>query len=171
MNGYTLYRAIMRVSAIGCIFFYLVSCCTIFTTLKTTTEPVQEFEYKAFYPQLSEIEDISLIEGNANIIIPPSSQDIYVYTTGLREIDTQVRFSMKSSELSEFISSTLCTEPLEEFLPTPPTQEGRSFPWWIPDQALSSEKCYGENDYDHQLVIIDKSDAEIFIVYVSTSTY
>ena len=114
--------------------------------------------------------EISAIEGNAEIKLPPSAHEIHAYTTGMRDIFIMVRFSMNASELPEFMDSTLCNQPLTNSPGLQETVEDR-FDWWIPDQAEYAESCSGEKEHSHQQIIIDMSDKSVYIVYVSTSTY
>lgn len=131
--------------------------------------PVETFADQSYQPFPTDMPEISAIEGNADIVFPPSAHEIYAYTTGFREIFIAVRFSMQSSELPVFMETTLCNQPLKnvtslETLSTDPK-------WWTPNQGKEVQDCYGENEHSHQHVIIDMSDKDIYIVYVSNSTY
>jgi hypothetical protein len=113
--------------------------------------------------------ELSAIEGNAEIKLPPSAHEIHAYTTGMRDIFIMVRFSMNASQLPEFMDSTLCKEPLVNLPELQETIEDR-FDWWNPDQAEYAEACSGKKEHSHQQIIIDMSDKDVYIVYVSTST-
>ncbi len=112
--------------------------------------------------------EISSIEGNAEIKFPSSAHEIHAYTTGLQDIFIMVCFSMDASELTDFMKTTLCDQPLDNSLPQ--TVES-NFNWWVPDQARHAEQCSGEKDHSRQQVIIDMSDEDVYIIYVCTSTY
>jgi hypothetical protein len=87
--------------------------CSSCIVAQTTEEiPVESFESLSYQPVPTNIPEISAIEGNAEIKLPPSAHEIHAYTTGMRDIFIMVRFSMNASELPEFMDSTLCTQPL-----------------------------------------------------------
>ena len=133
------------------------------------TEIAVELEATSYQPVPTNMPEILAMEGNAEIKLPPSAHEIYTYTTGMRDIFIMVRFSMNASELPEFMDSTLCDQPLAKSPGGQETVEDR-FDWWIPDQAEYSETCSGEKEISHQQIIIDMSDKDVYIVYVSTST-
>ena len=143
---------------------FLFSSCA---SAEPTEIPVESFEAVSYQPVPTDMSEITAIEGNAEIKLPPSAREIHAYTTGMRDIFIMVRFSMNASELSEFMESTLCERPLVKSLPQ--TAEKR-FDWWIPDQAKYAEQCSGEKEHSHQQITVDMSDEEVYIVYVSTST-
>jgi hypothetical protein len=153
------------ISIITAALTFLFSSCV---TNKPTEIPVESFESLSYQPVPTDIPAIEAIEGNAEIKLPPSAHEIHAYTTGMRDIDIMVRFTMSASELTQFMSSTLCVDPLVKSVPQ--TAEKR-FDWWAPDQAKYAEQCSGEKEHSHQQVIVDMSDKEVYIVYVSTSTY
>ena len=129
-----------------------------------------EFEGSSYQPVPTNMPEISAIEGNAEIKFPPSAHEIHAYTTGMRDIFIMVRFSMNASELPEFMDSTLCDQSLAKSTGLQKAVENR-FDWWVPDQATYSEECFGEKENSHQQIIIDMTDKDVYIVYVSTSTY
>jgi len=146
---------------------FLFSSCAV---AEPTDIPVESFEALSYQPVPTNMPEISAIEGNAEIKLPPSAHEIHAYTTGLRDIFIMVRFSMNASELPDFMNSTLCEQPLAKST-TAFESSGNKFDWWAPDQAQYSEECSGEKGNSHQQVIVDMSNSEVFIVYVSTSTY
>ncbi len=145
----------------------MVSC----GTEHTDYIPVESFEAHSYQPVLTDIPEISAIEGNADIKFPPSAHEIYAYTTGLRDIFIMVRFSMQSSELSEFMGNTLCNQSLSKSAPSSQEQLQNDPDWWTPNKAQHLEECSGEEGHSHQYVLIDMTNEEIYIVYVSTSTH
>jgi hypothetical protein len=65
----------------------------------------------------------------------------------------------------------LCQEPLKQMNPDPqPTSEG-DFDWWVPDQAEHLEGCTRSSDHSHQTIMIDMTDPDVYVVFVSTGTY
>ena len=155
----------MYAMAIGLLFL-----CTSCAVAKPTEIPIETFELQSYQPVPTNMPEISAIEGNAEIKLPTSAHEIYAYTTGMRDIFIMVRFSMDPNELPEFMSSTLCDQPLIKSKTLQKASEN-NFAWWTPDQAKYSEECFGEKGFSHQQIIVDMSDEKSFIVYVSTSTY
>ena len=145
---------------------FLFSSCAV----AEPTEIARELEAVSYQPVPTNMPEIQAIEGNAEIKLPPSAHEIHAYTTGLRDIFTMVRFSMDAGELAEFMKSTLCDQPLAQSSIVRESSDNR-FDWWVPDQAHYSEQCNSEKGNSHQQVIVDMSNPEVFIVYVSTSTY
>jgi len=148
----------------------LIVLCSSCVAAKPTEEiPVESFESLLYQPVPTNMPEISAIEGNVEIKLPPSAHEIHAYTTGMRDIFIMVRFSMKASELPGFMNSTLCDQPLVQSTPRP-AAAGNNFDWWIPEQAQYAEECSGTKEHSHQQIIIDMSDKDEYIVYVSTST-
>jgi hypothetical protein len=148
-------------------FVLLCSSCAV---AEPTEIPVESFESLSYQPVPTNMPELSAIEGNAEITLPSSAHEIHAYTTGMRDIFIRVRFSMNASELSEFMDSTLCDQPLAKSTALQETT-GNRFDWWVPNQAKYAEECSGEKEHSHQQIIIDMSDEAVYIVYVSTSTY
>jgi len=148
----------------------ILLCSSCIVAKPTEEIPVESFESLSYQPVPTNMPEISGIEGNAEIKLPPSAHEIHAYTTGMRDIFIMVRFSINASELPEFMDSTLCNQPLANSPGLQETVEDR-FDWWIPDQAEYAESCSGEKEHSHQQIIIDMSDKSVYIVYVSTSTY
>lgn len=147
----------------------LMLLCSACVTAESSEIPA-EFESISYQPVPTDMAEISAIEGNGNIELPASAHEIHAYTTGLRDIFIMVRFSMNASELVEFMSSTLCDYPLASSAVPKETVESQ-FDWWVPEQASYSEGCFGAKGHSHQQITIDMSDKDVYIVYVSTSTY
>jgi len=131
-------------------------------------EPITAMSY---YPSRPDSNVVSLIEANAEITLPPSAHDIYVYTTGFQDIFTKVRFSMSADEIDEFIASTLCREPLKEIQPGERSAADGASGWWTPNRAKYLKGCTGSRAHSHQAVMVDMSDPNVYVVFVSTSTY
>jgi hypothetical protein len=131
----------------------------------------EPFTAREYYPSRPEGYEVSRIEGNADIILPPSAHDVYVYTAGFREIDTRMRFSMSAKELDEFMKSTLCQEPLRWMKTRPQSNSDGTSDWWTPNQAKHLEGCNGSKGHSHQTIMIERTDVDVYFVFVSTSTY
>jgi hypothetical protein len=133
--------------------------------------PVESFDAHSYQPIPTDMPELSAIEGNADIKFPPSAHEIYAYTTGMRDIFIMVRFSMQPSELSEFIDNTICNQPLSKSVPSSHEQVENDPDWWTPNKAQHLEECSGKEEHSRQHVLIDMTNEEVYIVYVSTSTY
>ena len=48
---------------------------------------------------------------------------------------------------------------------------GGSLEWWIPGQGVRLERCAGSNQHTHQTVVVDMIDPDVYVVFVSASTY
>jgi hypothetical protein len=160
-----LHRFFIGMVTVGLVF--LGSSCA---ATEPTEISVESFESLSYQPVPTNIPELLAIEGNAEIKFPPSAHEIHAYTTGMRDIFIMVRFSLNASELSEFMKSTLCDQPLAQST-TLQELTGNNFDWWVPDQAQYAKECNGEKEHSHQQIIVDMSDKEVYIVYVSTSTY
>lgn len=150
---------------------FVIGYITLYFYANSESDGFQEFEADSYMAFPTDIYEITAIEGNANITIPPSAHDIYSYTSGFRDIFTMVRFSMNPNDLPPFLQSTLCSQSLSPI--NPPIQlESAAYPsWWLLHKADLLKKCSGENDHSHQTIQIDMTDPANYIVYVSTSTY
>jgi hypothetical protein len=148
----------------------ILICFIVGCNMLPTPEPLVElFEAHVYQPGPMDLSELSAVEGNAAIKFPPSAHEIHAYMTGIRDIFALVRFSMQATDLPVFLASTLCHESPEPVIPT--TRTNSEFDWWIPDQAQYAEGCTGSNGPTRQEVIFDMTEEEIFIVFVSTSTY
>jgi len=148
----------------------ILLCASCVVAKPTEEIPVESFESLSYQPVPTNMPEISAIEGNAGIKLPRSAHEIHAYTTGMRDIFIMVRFSMNASELPEFMDITLCNQPLANTRGVQETEEDR-FDWWVPDQAEYAEVCSGEKEHSRQQIIIDMSNKDVYIVYVSTGTY
>ena len=158
-------RLSVYVLTISLLLVISVSC----SAIESSTEiPIEGVSY-TYQPIPTNMPELLAVEGNAEIKFPPSAHEIYAYTTGIRDIDISVRFSMTASELSEFMKNTICSETLVKTEAIQGLSENNS-DWWTPEKAEYSEECYGEKGFSHQHIIIDMSDQEVYIVYIKTST-
>jgi hypothetical protein len=130
--------------------------------------PLSEFEAEEYSPDLGDKAMISGIEGNAEFKFPSSSRDIYAYTTGFQDIFIQTRFTIDAEELQEFISSTRCEEPLQRV-----SLGGSSskINWWKLSEAKTVMGCSGSTEHFGQMVYIDMTNPETYIVYVEGGTH
>ena len=128
------------------------------------------YSLQDFEPFVSDTVDPTVIEANGAFELPPSAHDIFARTEGFQDITTKVRFSMTASDLERFLSSTHCSGPL--VVTDPALQfEDQRVSWWRPMDALHLEQCTGEVGHDHQRVLVDMSDEDVYIVYVSNAVY
>jgi hypothetical protein len=149
----------------------IVSCLAVIAWIARQMMNYEPFTARNHYPTRPDSNKISSIEGNAEIVIPSSAHDIYVYTTGFQDILTKVRFSMDADELDEFMVRTLCEEPLGEIQPKKQSAADGTSKWWTPNQAEHLRGCTGNNDHAHQTVMVDMTNTSVYVVFVSTSTY
>lgn len=131
--------------------------------------PLSEFEYEEYAPDLSNGTMISRIEANAEFKFPPTARDIYSYTTGLRDISVQTRFTISVDELPVLISSTRCKEPLQS-LETPVGGSMSVFNWWKLAEAKVVMGCSGATENFGQMVYIDMTYPEKYTVYIEGGT-
>jgi hypothetical protein len=131
-------------------------------------EPFTAIDY---YPTHPGNAALSYIEGNADIVLPSSARDIYVYTTGFREIDTFARFSMSANELDEFMESTSCQQSLKRVNYELGEMRGQISEWWTPNQAERLDGCNGSKGHIHQTIMVDRTRQDVYVVFVMASTY
>lgn len=112
--------------------------------------------------------ELDYVEMNADILVPPSAHEIYVYNSGFNEIIIYVRFSMNASDLQDFLASTHCQDELE--IIEPDVRSG-GLEWWRPDQAEILKVCFGREGPNRQTIQIDMSNPDLYIVYISNSVY
>lgn len=121
-------------------------------------------------PFSSDSADPDFLEANTEIRFPPSAREIRAHTEGFREISTLVRFTMSPADLPQFLDSTLCSVP--PALADPSLQpRGVGAPsWWRPMDAERLQECLGERVDFYQHVLVDVSNPNTYIVYVSAGT-
>jgi len=126
---------------------------------------------KDFDPFSSDYLEPAVIEGNARIQLPPSARDIHAHTDGFREIFTQARFTMDAADLPGFLEDALCSEPPASIDPAVLRSPARKPSWWKPMDAQYLLECTGQDEHFYQHILIDISDSETVIVYVSASIH
>ena len=119
----------------------------------------------------TDVYEINALEGNVEIELPDSAREIYTYTTGFQDIFIMIRFEIYAYELSDFLDSTLCVQPLNSTSPGLQVLLASNPSWWEPHKSKHLEECYGKDTHSHQHVLVDMTDSEIYIVYVSNSVY
>ena len=122
------------------------------------------------FPIKSNTSVISAIEGNAEFKFPPSSREIFAYTTGFRDIYIQTKFIIDKADLEEFVDSTRCEGPLSA-LTTPVEKMSSENDWWMLSNAKVIQGCTGSTENFGQEVYVDMTDSEIYIVYVRGGTH
>jgi hypothetical protein len=148
-----------------------LGCCVAAIWIAWELRDYEPFTARDYYPSLPESDEVSHIESNADITLPQSAHDIYAYTTGFQDIFIKVRFSMSANELDDFMKGTLCQEPLRKTEPGRPSASDGTSRWWTPDQVEQLQGCTGSKDHSHQEIMIDMTDPNVYVVFVSTSTY
>lgn len=151
------------------IVFVLVQAQRAFFNIDTEL-PMSELESEIYEEDLINTSVISSIEGNAEFKFPPSSRDIYAYTTGLRDIYIQVRFTIDKEDLEEFIDNTRCNAPLEAFL-FPDVETNVRFSWWEVSKSNHLQSCTGSSEHFSQEVLVDMTNQEFYVIYVSGGTH
>lgn len=121
-----------------------------------------------FEPFVSDDVAPSTIESNAEIKLPPSVHNLYAHQEGFQEIFILARFSMAATHLPMFLQTTLCTEPLTPVDPQQQTQV-LDLGWWQPMDAQHLQECDGRGENFSQRIMIDTTDPQRYIVYVSTA--
>jgi hypothetical protein len=132
---------------------------------------IMELTASEFYASRPSDDESSHIEANADVALPLSAHDVYFYTTGFREIFTKLRFSMSAAELDDFSNSTQCQEPPRWMEPGPESGSDGTSEWWTPQQASYLKGCTGNKEHSHQTIMVDVTDARVYVVFVATSTY
>ncbi len=149
----------------------LLICSSLLIWIIWSLRDYDPFSAYSYQSVPTDIYEINALEGNAEIKLPDSAREIYTYTTGFRDIFVMTRFEMHAYELPEFLDSTLCVQPLKSTSPGLQDQLDSNPSWWKPHQSKHLEECYGEDTHSHQHVLVDMTDSEIYIVYVSNSVY
>ena len=151
---------------LGCFFAY-----TQVLKAQDEEEIVQEFSSCSYQAVPTDMPEILAIEGNAGIIFPDSTREVYAYTTGLRDIFVMARFEIDADELDVFVGSTLCSQALSIASEGAYQKLEGNPSWWEPYKSTHLEECYGEAERSRQHILVDMTDTETYIVYVTTSTY
>ncbi len=131
---------------------------------------------ETFQPVPTDIYELSVIEGNASIKIPNDATEIYSITTGFRDIDINVRFTIEADKLPKFMENTLCVEPLKEVNPSEYGKWDLSPSWWEPHLAKHLEECkiekeFSSNQHTFQRILVDMTNQSLYIVYVQVMNY
>ena len=148
--------------------FWLLSLVLIIKS--ADNDPLSETaEY--YQPAPTPGSDFDVIEADAEIKVPPSAREIHAMISGFRELDTWVRFELPANELALFLDGTLCESPLasvksENYAP----DELFDPDWWQPHTATELTSCTGWENEVRQHILVDRSDHQVFTIYVFTWT-
>jgi len=137
---------------------------------RSANEPLSEFTAYIYQPAPTPGGDLDAIESNAEIAIPTSASEIYAVISGFRDMITQMRFDLPSRDLPAFLENTYC---VDEVVPTNSssyTPGGNDPEWWQPHQATDLVRCVGGHDSLHQQILVDRSDSQMYTVYVISIT-
>ena len=148
--------------------FWLLS---FFSSLPQAEDEVFSETAEYYQPAPTPGSDLDTIEANAEIKIPSSAKEIHAMISGFRELETWVRFELPANEIELFLIGTLCTSPVVSVKPTRYTRDELFDPeWWQPHQAEDLAECHGGHQYLRQQILVDRSNNEIFTVYVFSFT-
>ncbi len=125
---------------------------------------------KDYTPFSADTTDRAIIEGNAEIKLPPSTSHLYGHTEGLNHIFTRASFAMDASDLVSFLRGTHCSESLSRVDPKKYEAASSSAPWWNPAHAQDLYACWGGTEDFHQTILVDMTDPQTYMVYVIAST-
>jgi len=114
--------------------------------------------------------DLDAIEANAAISIPANATEIYALISGFRELDTWVRFDLPPNDLTSFLEETLCTEDLVSINPAEYRPYELDPDWWEPHTSTDLIACYGQDRYDRQTILVDRTNPDVLTIYVLNLT-
>jgi hypothetical protein len=129
-------------------------------------EPLVEFTAHIYQPAPTPGSDLELIEADARVTIPSSAREIYATVSGFRELDIWMRFDLPASDLDSFLRDAYCTTPLLPVQPQNHAPGDLEPDWWQPHQASNLEKCTGTDSLLYQRILVDRTNAPVFRVYV-----
>jgi len=120
-----------------------------------------------------EVQDRVALEGNTETVIPDSANGIRGVIRGFQGITTHLRFDIPAAALDDFIQSTGCSEALTstaDVRALHAQMQGPRREWWAPEKAQSYASCNGDKEHLAQLVFVDMTDPQRYVVYVIVST-
>ena len=175
MSSSTKRSTILKIAA-GFVVVAIIGCVALTFWSSSLFKDIDPFTAYDYQPVPTNTYQIAAIEGNAEIKIPPSAREIYSYTTGFREISIMARFTIKADELSAFMENTLCKEPLHQISPSAQRNHSNDQTWWEPNLASHLEGCSSVKELSPtahvgQEILIDMTNPNNYIIYVSTSTH
>jgi hypothetical protein len=138
----------------------------LFLSIKSTVDDPL-FESAVIYqPAPTPGSDLDAIEADAGITIPPSAREIHAVISGFRELDTWVRFDLPAGELASFMEATYCESPLVSTVPELHAPGDLAPDWWQPDKAADLMECMGGHSFLRQRILVDRTDPQVFTVFV-----
>jgi hypothetical protein len=152
MVGSTLFRAVITLFAMTAI-----SGCSF-----GSTQPIGTASPELF----TDTQNRGVLEGNTETIIPQSATGIIGTVVGLQDTTTYLRFEIPASDIEVFMKSTACTTPLSN---ADIREQLRGFPdrdWWSPEKAETYGSCTAVKEHLAQLVFVDMTKPDLYIVYV-----
>jgi hypothetical protein len=123
-----------------------------------------------YQPASTPGDDLGMIEANAGLTTPPGAREIYAVISGFRELDAWVIFDLPAGELEALLGGTLCEYPPRVAEPTHLAPGELDPKWWLPNDSSDLLECHGAGDYLRQQVLVDRTDPEMFTVYVFAMT-
>jgi len=112
----------------------------------------------------------SVLEADTGTVIPASAAGIYGTVDGLGEVTTHLRFTIPAEDLAEFVRSTACATPLAGGDIRAQLQGLPQRTWWAPEKAQKYASCTAAAPHLAQLVFVDMTDPQNYIVYVVAAT-
>ncbi len=160
--------------AIGFGAAIILACVICIIWISVALKNFDPFTTVSYQPVQTNIPEIKIIEGNAEIKVPPSAREIYSYQGGFQEIFIMVRLTIDAKDLPQFLAGTRCTEPLYNVSPSEQPSHSFGQSWWEPNLAGQLERCQGGRSSIsaryRQEILVDITNPEYYIIYVSTTT-
>lgn len=169
-RGSNIWNFIVGVISALAILFVLIFVYWFWTIKSDENDVSTELTAVIYQPAPTPGSDLEMIEGNAEIKIPPSAREIHAMTSGFRELDTWVRLDLPADELTSFMDETRCTSPLASVNPDNYAPLGGDPDWWQPYIATDLVECIGGHSYIYQHILVDRSNPKWFTIYVFSAT-
>jgi hypothetical protein len=117
-----------------------------------------------------DVQDRVALAGNTGMVIPKSASGLHGVINGDQTIRTHMRFDIPASDLNEALKNTGCSGALSNKDIRAQVQEYPQRDWWTPGQAQTYASCNAAQEDVTQLIFVDMTDPQHYIVYVIAST-
>ena len=117
-----------------------------------------------------DVQDRVALEGNTGMVVPKSARGIHGVINGNQNITTHMRFDIPASDLNEALKNTGCSGALTNKDVRSELQEYPQRDWWTPGQAQTYASCNAGQEDVTQLIMVDMTDPQRYIIYVIAST-
>lgn len=155
---------------IGTLLVLLVISICLLGVLFLSSPPAEQARQAPVEFGPVEVQDRTALQGNTETIIPASADGIHGVIHGSNGITTHMRFDIPSEALGEFMQTTGCDGTLDGEDIRVQFERNPQKEWWALDAAQTYSSCNGDTEHLAQLVFIDTTNPERYIVYVFTST-